>query len=458
MAPRALRLVLLCALLGLVVWLVVLRGRKPETLDLAGWAAPAWVMEADTVRYENAGEVCVVERQGDGFTIVRPFRDRADPTRVLQSLQAATRLRPSRVLESVDPADYGLRPPGHRFVVVDAAGTRWSMAFGDTVPVGGQIYAGVEDEPHRVLLLGEFSARRDFFPDPQELRDRVSLPLRGPVVDSLWVLTEAGPLRAVRDAREAWTAREPAGLELDPLPINRVLRELRLPTLREFLPEETPLEAGGLAPPRATWVAFQEGRAETVQVGAPTTSGDGIHLLPSGRRAIAVLPADIHRPLLGGWPALASRRLTFLEARTIGRIEFPGTDAAYARSDSGWARDPGGAPVRNPRALLHDLDNLLALQWENYPVKPLTPGPDAETVTLRLIAGMDVTGAGSAAATEERHIGSGDDSAAPVEVLTLARSRIDGSVLARSDRRPLWGRVPGTQFDIWSYRRTHPDL
>jgi hypothetical protein len=350
-------------------------------------------------------------------------------------------------MSSEDLAGFGLQPPRHRLEISTPAGEIWSIAIGDTVPVGGRVYAHVEDPlaPNTVLLLREFGARRDFFPTADQLRDRVALPLQSPVVDSIEVTAGPYHLRAVRNSADYWIAEEPVGLELDPLPIHRALRQLRTPTIREFLPADADPADYGFAPPRSTWIVFDGAHAETVRVGAATPEADGVYVIPAGRKAIGELPSDTYRELVDGWPGLASRRISYHTAPAIERIEFPGTEAAYVRSDSGWVRLPERRLVRNGPALVRDLENLLALQWEKYPLGREHPDISAESVRIRLVP--DSTGAANAAPFQP-----GSD------LVTLAAHGEEGVAFARTDRRDLWGRVPENAFRIWSYRLSHPDL
>ena len=441
------RISLVLVLLGLLAWFWVLRSGKPVEVDLSAYAAPPWVMNAERVVYTSGADSIVVERRGDRFEIVHPISDHADPTRVLQALQAAIRLAPIRVLPGVDLAAFGLDPPRHRLDLSTPAGQTWSIAIGDTVPVGSRIYAHVEGplEPNTVLLLREFGARRDFFPTADQLRDRVALPLQSPIVDSVYVFAGSYHLRAVRNSRDFWIAREPLGLELDPLPIHRAIRLLRTPMIREFLPADADPRDYGFDPPRATWITFDGARAETVRIGGVTPEADGVYVRPARRNAIGELPADTYRELVDGWPGLASRRLSYQDAASIERIEFPGTEAAYVRSDSGWVRLPEGRLVRNGPALLRDLSNLLALQWETYPLRAESPAPTAESVQVRLVP--DST---AVAATPPFAPG-------PDLITLSANGEKDGSY-ARTERRSLWGHVPETALRTWSYRRSHPDL
>jgi len=117
------RIVLTVILLGLLAWFWVLRSGKPAEVDLSTYAAPAWVMKAERIVYRSGEDSILVERRGDRFEIIHPISDHADPTRLLQTLQAAARLQPTRAMSSEDLAGFGLQPPRHRLEFRSAVGS-----------------------------------------------------------------------------------------------------------------------------------------------------------------------------------------------------------------------------------------------------------------------------------------------------------------------------------------------
>ncbi|MEZ4651384.1 MAG: DUF4340 domain-containing protein [Candidatus Eisenbacteria bacterium] len=471
-----LRVVLTLVLVGLSIWFWRLRAREPEALDLGSFSAPGEIMHAERIVYSSLdGDTIVVVRGTDRYLITQPIEDEADPTRILQTLQAATRLKPTRGIPTTDLAPYGLVPPRHRFTAELADGMRWSIALGDTVPVGGQVYAVVEPlgpksgtagssgdgaaagsggsgaaagsgEETTLLLLREFGVRRDFYPPLGELRDPLPLALPSPIVDSVDVVTRDSRLRAVRESRSYWRSVDPPGLELDPLLINRALQQLRTPSIRKFLPPDADPRDYGMSPPRARWIVYQDAFVETVTIGSPNEEGTGVYVRPAGRAGMGEITSNTFRELVDGWPGLASRRILRLDPKTIERVEFVGTEAAYARTDSGWVRLPEATRLRREAALVQDLENLSALQWISYPMDRETPAARADVVTLRLVpesaAGMLPDSSG----------------VARPEIVTMAAHPDSGVALARTDRRDLWGRIPESNYRVWRYRRDHSDL
>ncbi|MCB9462740.1 MAG: DUF4340 domain-containing protein [Candidatus Eisenbacteria bacterium] len=465
-----LRVVLMLVLVGLSIWFWRLRSREPEALDLTSFAAPSEIMHADRIIYGTDTDSVVVVKGTDRYLIVDPIQDEADPTRILQTLQAASRLKPTRGIEATDLATYGLAPPRHRLTAELESGERWSIALGDTVPIGGQVYAIVEPlgasragsaqsganseggssdqerDEVTVLLLREFGAKRDFYPPLEELRDPLPLALPSPIVDSVDVVTRETRLRAVRESRSYWRAVDPPGLELDPLLMNRALQQLRTPSIREFLPADADPADYGISPPRARWIVYQDAFVETVTVGSPNADGTGVYVKPAGRSGIGEITSSRFRELVDGWPGLASLKLSRLDPKTIERVEFLGTEVAYARTDSGWVRIPEMVRVRREGALVQDLENLSALQWTSYPMDRESPERRADVVRLRLVP--DATA-----------VMLPDSSAiATPEIVTMAAYPDSGVALARSDRKDLWGRIPDTNYRVWRYRRDHSDL
>src|SRR5690606_22011863 len=316
----------------------------------------------------------VVERAGDEYRIVWPFTDRAAITRIKDVARNAAELKPTRVLAD-DTGRYGLDPPRYSLTLEAASGRRWTLAMGDSSAVGAEVYARVVGDDAPVFLMRSFTVRRYFHPEPSWLRDPVALPLDSPVIDSLHVWNRTHPLRARREGADRWIAVSPPGLALDPLPINRTLRELRGPNLRGFEGEMTLSEAG-LDPPRAKWIVHQGGRSESIAIGRFTDSTAGeIFVLPSGRTVVARMSSDFFRDLVDGWPALAETHLLVGSVDSLRAITFlEGGDGGGCRKEAGiWLRDPSAVKVAGTRSLQSDLDNLLALRWQGYPTETLSP-------------------------------------------------------------------------------------
>lgn len=427
------RIALLVALGGMLAWFLILRSRVEPDAAQADVGAPEELREPVRLVFRAGSDSLVVELTGPDYQIVWPFTDRAAITRVKDVARNAVDLEPTRVL-SDDTGRYGLDPPRYSLTLEAASGRRWTLAMGDSSAVGSEVYARVLGRDEPVFLMRSFTVRRYLHPDPSWLRDPVALPLDSPVIDSLQVWNRTHPLRARREGVDRWIATSPSGLALDPLPINRTLRELRGPNLRGFSPEMS-LRDAGLDPPRARWIIHQGARSESISIGRFTDSTAAeLYVLPSGRSVVARMSSDFFRDLVDGWPALAEMHLvseSFDSLRTISFLE--GGDGGGYRKEAGvWFRDPSGVKVAGAKALEFDLDNLSKLAWQRYPLDPLSPR--GSRLTMRLVYPSSA------------------------ETLWFAGVEGDTTALARSSRRRPWGEIDATQFRIWSYRANHPEM
>ncbi|MCA9727965.1 MAG: hypothetical protein KC729_09805, partial [Candidatus Eisenbacteria bacterium] len=244
-------LFLLVLLAAVSIWAWRLRSGAPAGETEAHLAAGPQFEDPVRLVFETAGDSIVVVSTATGYTIVHPVHDLASTLRVKDVARNAMLLAPSRSLHE-PPERFGLVPPQHRLRLVAPSGAVWSIAMGDSSAVGSEVYAQLGELGSPVVLIREFTARHYFAPDVDALRDPTALPLSSPVIDSLHVIVSGASLRARRLAADHWEAIEPAGIGLDPLPINRVLRELRGPGMTGFDANLTPADAG-LDPPRARW-------------------------------------------------------------------------------------------------------------------------------------------------------------------------------------------------------------
>lgn len=387
--------------------------------------APSSFGPAAKFVFAAPSESLVAVREGDEYWIVHPFRDRADPLFFEEARRQAMTLAALRVLPDRPDGAFGLAPPRHRVTIVDRGGAEWTLWLGDPTPVGGQVYGTTDPAAGPVVVLDEFAVRKYFTPQVESLRDPVAVPLRSGPPDSIAVLAGEHSLRARRVRTDLWAARQPAGLELDPVHVNQIVQHLRGPNLAGFPAAPADDGALGLAPPRVVWVVYQSGRAETLEVGRLTPDQRGVYVRPSRRDRPAILASDFYRQLVDGWPALAERRLLRLSAAEIDTIRFLAPDGAgeYLRTQGGWIRHPGGAPV-DPGRWERDLAFLTALQWVRWPSSGNRP-PEPSLI-LRL-------------AGAER-----------AETVSLAAG--DSLAWARRGRRPEWGPVPPAAWQAWSYR------
>ncbi len=467
------RIVLLVLLVGMVAWWLWLRSRPVEELDLTVYTAPEEFEETHSLQFLGGGDdgsvETFVEKEGDQYFLRRPLEDRADPTRFLESVRAARQLKVLRGLPDADPAEFGLEPPHHEFIMEAEGGATWTLAVGDSVPTGGKVYASTSTGPG-VVVLRSFSTFKSFVPEIDDLRHPQVLPIRSPVVDSIEVIAGGRRLVAARESREEWWSRVPANLELAALPINRVIRQFRGPLISSYEPADVDRSRLGLDPPRATWIIHHNERSDTLWVGHPTPDQEEIYVRPARRDCVGRFPSDFYRDMVDGWPRLANVHLLHLGEGPVQSVTFLDPDGyvswesgqssqssesvesvesehsgqsaesgqsgsnapAYVLADERWRREPGSRPVGRPQDLERDLENLLALQWREYPLDP----------PKRL----------------EPELGLAVETATAAETLWIAPAESDSLVWVRSSRRDLWGETSSRLLLLWRYRLEHPDM
>lgn len=422
------------ALSGALFWVLSLRRQVPESRSVSSTLAPSSDFGSPTrFAFRDGGDSVVVVREGGRWRITHPLRDLASPFTMEEIWRQIGTLRASRVLPDKDAARFGLAPPRRGVAVEDEAGRRWRLEIGDSAAVASAYYARTTDGTRRIVLVDRYATRRYLMPLLRELREPIPAPLPPGPLDSIWVETRESRLRAVRRRAELWESLEPRGLGLDPLRINRALERLRQPTLQDFAHGPINRKLAGLDPPRARWVLFHGGEAETVNIGHPTPDERQVFCEPARRELSALMSSDFYRDLVDGWPALADLRLTRIPFDSIESVTaFEPGSPGYERAGAGWKRVPEGHAVRDAEGTSRAIQNLTLVQWRRYPRAERAPDAGAR-LALRV-------------ATATR-----------AETL-LFSSPIDSTVLARSTLRARWGEVSPTAWNTWSYRILHPEL
>jgi len=416
-------------LLAAVAWVVLLRARRPAPPEAHFGLPPGWGQTTRFV-FARAADSIVVVPEGRAYWLVHPFRDRADPVFMKEVERQARTLKPLRVLPDTAGAAFGLDSPGAWARLQDETGMRWTLALGDSTPLGLERYARVRGR-REVLLVERFSAGRYFTPSASALRDRVAASLNPGPVDSLAVLAGARSLRARRVSRELWVSREPPDLPLNPIPLAQIVQFFRNPEIKGFPDVSTPLAEIGLSPPRTIWVLFQGSRAESVRVGHATADQKSMYVLPAGRRYPALMGSDYFRSLVDGWPAVADLSLLSLDPDSLSavQIEGPAGRISYVRQGGVWREEDAGSGLSLPRAFGRDLHNLALIRWFRYPF-PAVPAPSGPRLRVVLRA------------------------PARAETLVLA-APVDTLAWARSSRQTRWGEVSARSWRLWTYRLEH---
>lgn len=153
-------------------------------------------IDALTVTAGN-GDRTVIEKDGDRWRLVEPFRANVDVTQVVSLSSGLANLELQRVVaepeDAPDLASYGLDAPSIEVGFGTADGADARLLIGDRSPAGNDLYATVADSNRVFLVSGYLDTTFD--QTTFDLRDKSILDVTRAQVDSLAV---SGPDLAVR--------------------------------------------------------------------------------------------------------------------------------------------------------------------------------------------------------------------------------------------------------------------
>jgi hypothetical protein len=365
-AQRILQWVLLAA--AVVLLIVWVRTRPGQRSDAAAGVPPP------LARGEGASVVALVftrptgrwtlELLGDRWWIREPIRDLASARMVRELLRALEELEVRRLLETDSLARHGLDPPALTLTLREAGGVVRALRLGGAAPASGDAYASWTGL-RGVAIIPRFIVARFFSSDLFVWRERELLPPMAQAVDSVWVTAGGERLRAQRTAAEQWVFLSPRDREADPLSLERTVAGFWRLSFGGFIDDTTQWGGLDLDPPRATWVVFRGGRADTVRVGAQTDPLTII--LKTGARPPGRAPAELYGYLVGGVGALEARTAVAGSATELAHLLLAGPGGArlYARPARRWRVadvPPGGAQARLEAGSLAD---TVGLAWRD---------------------------------------------------------------------------------------------
>ncbi len=371
---QAVLLILLASLL--LAWLLSGRaGRKQEPRG-AGAAAvfdPSLVQE---ISFERGGAKARVVRETDGFWIVEPYRDRADPKVVAQSLKVAAGLAPLRELPDTISAPYGLAAPSAAWRCAWPGGS-YEIALGDSLPAGAGRFAR-RTGSSAIVVLDPFLARRFLVPPIRELHDPSAASLDVGPIDSLRVDTREERIAIIRRRSDLWEIVRPIHGEAEAAVVSRAVESLRAEGLTGFLgpTSASDLRALGLDPPRATWTLFQGGKGRAVRIGHPTPDQKSVAVIPAQRDVVALIDSENFRAWVDGLSRLRESLLLSTPADSVTEVELkgPGGSRLFTRGGGGRWFERAGPESLAVRSDAFDsaLRNLCGLRAVGYRSAPGT--------------------------------------------------------------------------------------
>lgn len=362
----------LLVVLGILV-VLLLRGRG--TSEGPGLAAspeaPAFSSSDIREISFRRGDIYVrVVREGDGFWIVDPYRDRAAEEMIAQSLRVAATIEPLRTLPDTVGGPYGLNHPSAIWKCRWDGG-EYGITIGDSIPAGGGRYARRSGSP-QVVVLDPFLVRRFLAPPVQDIHSMIACPVGVGPIDSVRITTREETVVIVRRRPDYWEIVAPIHAEASAPEIARAVQNLRTTTMTQVLgpTERFDLRPLGLDPPRAVWTLVQGRTRSTVRIGHPTADQRGVHLIPAGRDVVGLIGSESFRAWVDGMARLRESRMLWAAPESVVSVSV--RRGAVRRSfvklaGRGWV-EPTGTDTLGIRqdAMAQAVENLCLLRAVGY--------------------------------------------------------------------------------------------
>ncbi|MEW6320085.1 MAG: DUF4340 domain-containing protein [Acidobacteriota bacterium] len=381
-----LALVVVAAALGGYVYFVESErpdsGVEPRTKVFA--------LEADKIqemRITSSGETTVVRKVDGTWRITEPIEADADQTEMSSLTSNLASLEENRVVDeqAADLGLFGLATPDVQVSFTAEGGVSGAIAFGDTTPTGGDLYA-VKPGEKRVFLVPAYLettfARRTF-----DLRDKRALRFERDQIDGLEIAAGTAKVTVRRDGSE-WALTSPVAARADYSAVEAVITRASSAAMTEIVGgADADLKTYGLDRPAFTLTLAAGSTRATLAVSRDI----------DGRR----YARDESRPLVFAVdPTLAKdldktvddlRDKDIFEFRTynIDRLHIAQggdlVELVKSRGAAGagetWQRTRGGVTAAVELAAVDDLlSKLSGLRAQSFAAT--APRPDASTVRI----------------------------------------------------------------------------
>jgi len=343
---------------------------KVQRVELSGEQYPRPVMIERREKEHSWRILKPVDYPGDGLNIGRLI-DAVLAARIKKRLQGPVKL-----------ADFGLKPPQVRLVLVPDKGEKVALIFGEVSPTKTHLYAAPADADGKDgIWMIPAKVRDDIVQTLFQLRDKLVLDFVINDVVRIEMDTGKGHFVLVRKKSGDDTKwRFADGTEADPEEVDTLLSRIHGLMAKDFVDSGIDMKKMGLEP--AAGVVKLElddkGKKTTIGllVGAKAKTGDERYVRRSSGGPVMVVNQTSLAAIQMSRHRLTQRRPWRLERKKIVSIAIDrrkdGQKLVYVQNDDQWRRTqpPGGENSGTPASLF--VWDLIDLKWE----KILPPGGD----------------------------------------------------------------------------------
>ncbi|HVB98464.1 MAG TPA: DUF4340 domain-containing protein [Candidatus Dormibacteraeota bacterium] len=255
--------------------------------------------DVDSVSFSRPGQTILVDRQGNGWQIIRPIQTRADRSAINALLNDATLAHSSRSLTAAagQLKTFGLATPSLTLDFKLKNGQQHELKIGNADFTGTSVYAQTGHST-QVLLIPN-SVFTDGNKTVEQLRDNSVLGISGADVKSFDLKTRTGTIEAARSggSGSGWSIEKPRKLRADASAIEQLIDTVSSAKLAKIVSESTgQLARYGLEHPAISLrVHLQSGADRTLDLGRQ--QGGQFYARDSSRNMVFLVPASLEGQL-----------------------------------------------------------------------------------------------------------------------------------------------------------------
>lgn len=304
--------------------------------------------EDDVARIElvNQDGEFAAEKNGDNWTIVKPFEAAGDETlwgNIARNFATSERQRViSENTEDLSP--FGLDEPEIKVSLADESGeTRSGLWIGAESPVAGRYFALIAGTSDVVTVGSSLHSTAD--KTMFDLRDKSLLDYETENVQRVEVDSDTIAYTVERQGENEWTIAEPVVGRADESTLRTFLNRIKNAEIKQFIDEEPEmLAAYGLSEP-ATKVVFWTGEpgdesgwtSRALLLGATSSVTDNIFAKRDGETRVFAISPNEFNDMPTEWESLRKYKITDMRSWNVNRFNVisAGETILSASKDSG---------------------------------------------------------------------------------------------------------------------------